>query len=406
MSDESQTGQEAVEDQVQATEAGETQADQPNPESTGADGAADFDDLGGYDDLRDAVMNGDVSLDADPDETITTDGRYIDPDERVTDPDAEQPVAEAGQEAADDEEERGQPELADEQSEQPESTEEQQEKTETPKAEETVEEPEIEAFKTRRLKAKNELDERTLQIAQANPDMTLPEAMEKAKLELGGSQADSTDGDGTESAQQPQIPDGVPSTTQEIDAKLAKLRDERKAASADLDLARLDEIHEQIDQLVDARPLVAEQATRADQSFNEQFRSSEQVVIEAYPDAAKHDSPFAKRMSEIDSEWERLGDPRFGAANKPQLIANLAAAELGVAPKSKSTTEPAKPSRANPATPVSSDKPSATSPSPVGKGLQPASGKSRTQNTETQFDALVDGMSSLDDYDKLIELMS
>ena len=94
-----------------------------------------------------------------------------------------------------------------------------------------------------------------------------------------------------------------------------------------------------------ASSIVLSQQTEEEKRFYADFERSESQAIAAYPDAAKPDSPIAKKMAEMDSALKTAEDPLYNSADKPMVLAQRAAKELGiaaVAPKPVEKT-PAKP---------------------------------------------------------------
>jgi hypothetical protein len=65
--------------------------------------------------------------------------------------------------------------------------------------------------------------------------------------------------------------------------------------------------------------------------YDEAWAKSEERAIAAYPDAAKLDSPLARKIADIDKALKAADEPLFYDPNKPYLLAKRAAEELGVA---------------------------------------------------------------------------
>ena len=74
------------------------------------------------------------------------------------------------------------------------------------------------------------------------------------------------------------------------------------------------------------------QQTPEEKKFYEDQKKSELQTIAAYPDAGKTDSPLTLKMQEIEAALKTLGDPRYNSADKPMILAQMAAKELGIKP--------------------------------------------------------------------------
>ena len=165
---------------------------------------------------------------------------------------------------------------------------------------------------------------------------------------------------------------------------LKELRKGQITAMRDGDLDEAADIGEQI---IDAEELVevlgsreAYAAQTAEVERTSQFEGSYTKAVDIYPDFAKEETSFFAKCKEIDQALETTDDPRYYEANKPLLVAQMAARELnivpvvaGQAPASVAVQDPSK---------VTETSPQSTSPQPArtekSAPLPAASGASRT----------------------------
>ena len=66
--------------------------------------------------------------------------------------------------------------------------------------------------------------------------------------------------------------------------------------------------------------------------FFADYRKSEALAVAAFPDAAKFDTKLSQKMMEIDQSWKKADDQRYYSPDKPMMIAEIAAKELGISP--------------------------------------------------------------------------
>lgn len=66
--------------------------------------------------------------------------------------------------------------------------------------------------------------------------------------------------------------------------------------------------------------------------FEEDYTRSERKTVAAYPDTTNSESAMVKRMVELDEQMHKQGDPRYHSPQKPMILAELAAKELGIKP--------------------------------------------------------------------------
>ena len=79
------------------------------------------------------------------------------------------------------------------------------------------------------------------------------------------------------------------------------------------------------------------------------FEEHANRAVELYPDAAKEGSPLYNRMADIHDALEATGNPLVNAPDKALKIAQMAANELNIAPKTKQAPAPVKTGTRSPA---------------------------------------------------------
>lgn len=72
------------------------------------------------------------------------------------------------------------------------------------------------------------------------------------------------------------------------------------------------------------------QQSEEEKKFYADYADSERKTVAAYPDAANFESKLSKRMVEMEAALKTLGDPRYYSADKPMILAQMAAKELGI----------------------------------------------------------------------------
>lgn len=220
-----------------------------------------------------------------------------------------------------------------------------------------------------RLTNFSKVEKLALQLKRDDPKLTLAEAEARAKAALGVKDEPQSK-EATEST--------LPQTVADLDAKIAELKAARtKARTEDLDFKEADRLDNEIDALREHRMTLrskeAEKASEEQRAYNEAFDAAHKKAASLYDFVTQKDSAGFKRMAEIDRQLEENGDPLFNDPNKALKIAQMAAKELLIAPKSAKAVV-AKPAAAP-----------ANSMATVKKGVPPvASGASRTATGSTQ----------------------
>ena len=271
-------------------------------------------------------------------------------------------------------------------------------------ADESEEEEEQESHPRFRLRPSDKVDAEAMRIKKAaeaaGTALNLSEALELAKRNLGVEEKPNTYAEDSEEFEDEEYMEDPTQGVTFAEAK-ADLKDLRKQASQALREGDLDEAADLNDQISDTEELIEEIAERDErdsytqrQEHDTTFESSVSEAYDLYPDFGNEDSEFFERCSEIDESLQYTDDPRYFDANKPLLIAKMAAAELNVAPKRKGskstktvTNKVANKPEGQPATTAAQAQQQSTSPQPPRTEkpgqLPAASGASRTSGAPT-----------------------
>jgi hypothetical protein len=188
------------------------------------------------------------------------------------------------------------------------------------------------------LEQMDDVDRLAIVLKRRNPDMSLAEAIDRAKKQLGIT----AETGNTESAK-PKSATVEPSQVDVLQEKLNALKERHAAALAEYDTANaaevLKEIEEVTSKLVDARvaaKTTAPQKADADAENAKQVEAaSQRKALELYPDVANAQSPLFKRMLEIDNALRESDNPLYFDPGKYLRIAQMAANDLGISPGRK-----------------------------------------------------------------------
>lgn len=249
-----------------------------------------------------------------------------------------------------------------------------------------------------RLRPANEVDAEALRIMKAaeiaETPIKLDEALAIAKKQLGiedqvlhpsqDSQDPDYEGDEENAEESPE--DTV--TLAEAKQELRDLRNQLSQAMRDGDLDEAADINQQIMDAEDLVEVVSERETREEEFSREQhdqtFESSVEQATNLYPDFGNDESEFYDRCKEIDQALHDTGDPRYFDAEKPLMIAQIAAKELNIAPGSASRKPAAAQAAAQPQPQQTQQTSSPQPPRTERPGQIPAaSGASRTAGAPT-----------------------
>lgn len=171
-------------------------------------------------------------------------------------------------------------------------------------------------------------------LMKRNRDMPMAEAVAKASEQLGIQKAPES----KQAAEDPQTPK-LPRTVKEVDALMEQKLADLKKAMSDIRQEDAADIQAELMKLMMHRSNVERSAdresTQAETKYHADYTASETKAVDLYPFAADPKSPGGKRMIEIERALEQNGDPLFHSPGKPLKIAQMVAAELNIAPRSK-----------------------------------------------------------------------
>jgi hypothetical protein len=247
-----------------------------------------------------------------------------------------------------------------------------------------------------RLRSNDLIEKEAFNLKGRNRDMPIEECLERAKAKLlregkitaeESTNAEYTSGDS---------PNGMPATLDATEAEIARLTNlADEAYNDDLDFTKGKEYQAEVNKLhrhvgtLQLREFEQRQATQQQEISERQqtYRESESMARDLYDFTNDPNHAGYQRMGEIDARLKAANDPRFTDPNKPLLITQMAAAELGIAPKGKSK---------KPADKIAGKPPQTTAP------VQPAGGNSRTQtqSNKEQLDGVIDGIKTMEDFEK------
>lgn len=169
-----------------------------------------------------------------------------------------------------------------------------------------------------------------LSIIKRNQDITMEEAIERARTQLGVKPKDTA-------TATPAPKSDLPETVEAVDSQIDQLDAAREQAMVTVNFEEVAKIDRQLRKLDRHRVELERQAERQQvekaASYDTAFSSSEKQAVKLYDFADKPESPGGKRMAEIDADLEANGDPLFHSPDKPLRIAQMVAAELKIAPR-------------------------------------------------------------------------
>jgi predicted HicB family RNase H-like nuclease len=256
--------------------------------------------------------------------------------------------------------------------------EEQDDSDESEEEEEPEEEP---AAKTSdRFRFKNEEDKAVAAIAKAK-GVSLVEA---SRIYSGDQPpASKTEGTSNQESDQPK------STYDETRTRIEELEEEELDAIRLIDVDRQVEIKQELRKLAkeaEALKVSEAQAQRSHADAAEkEWNESSAKAISAYPGLNDPKSAIYKRAQELDALAKKNGDPVFNSPTKLWDIGRQAARETGTL-MAQTATQPARKLAKNVTT------------------MKPASGNARSTAADNPqgLEAKIDGLESLDDYERLV----
>ena len=218
----------------------------------------------------------------------------------------------------------------------------------------------------------SESERKALQIRARNPDLTLEQAMGMVK------------GEGEVARKQEQFvsPDDIEAKIDEMaqaKANAFKNLEFDKVAEFEVEMLKLNKELRKSERMATERQS-AEQVNRTKGIEDAKSRS-----VEFYPDAAKADSALVKKMNEIFDTLVDTGNPLVKDPSMPFKLTQMAANELGIAPRNPNAKAPS---------------PSIARKTP---SIQPASGNARTTpQAPLNAKALADKLDDLESYQLLM----
>jgi len=211
-----------------------------------------------------------------------------------------------------------------------------------------------------------------LQIRARNPDLTLEQAMGMVKGE----------GELVRTQEQFVSPDDIEAKIDEMaqaKANAFKNLEFDKVAELEVEMLKLNKELRKSERMATERQS-AEQVNRTKGIEDAKSRS-----VEFYPDAAKADSALVKKMNEIFDTLVDTGNPLVKDPSMPFKLTQMAANELGIAPRNPNAKAPS---------------PSIARKAP---SIQPASGNARTTpQAPLNAKALADKLDDLESYQLLM----
>lgn len=259
---------------------------------------------------------------------------------------------------------------------QEETTEETEEESTTEETEETEEDDQPKATRYR-IKAKNEVERTALALHKANPEWTLEQSIEAAK-KLHPETATETH----EEAESESV------SLDTIDAQIADLKEKWKAAVMEFDAPLQIELMEQLDALKDQKNQLAlkqqEKAITEEQAFYAEADRFAKEAVALYPDSGNPDSALAKEMARIDRDLIATDNPLIYDPKKALRVAQMAANNLSIAPRSQTQPVTVKKTTTRPA-------------------FQPSSGQTRSATAAAPvLDALAKDDMTLSEYEAIV----
>jgi hypothetical protein len=276
-----------------------------------------------------------------------------------------------------------------------------------------------------RLRPTDDVDAEAMRIKKAadlaGSPISLVDAVDIAKRKLGIASeqpAGRTDATSTTTATQEAADDDKTDfaeglTVADVKQELKDLRKQHSQALRNGDLDEAADVMDKITETEDLLEVVEQKESFRTQNQREQhdrtFETSAAKATELFPDFNEPESEFFQRCKEIDEALRDTEDPRYYDAEKPLLIARMAARELNIAPGKRAsavTPAPAVATATKPAPPQQQQTISPQPPRTEKPGQLPAaSGASRTNGSPTGAAAsLVDQVAkikSVEEFERL-----
>jgi len=222
-----------------------------------------------------------------------------------------------------------------------------------------------------RIGSWSETERKALKIRARNPDLTLEQAMAMVKGEA-------------EPAKEEQFV-----APADIEAKIDEVAQAKAAAFKNLEFDKVAELEVEMlklnKELRKSEKMATERESVQQTQRNKGIEEAKARAVEFYPDAGKADSALVKKMNEIFDTMVDTGNPLVKDPSMPFKLTQMAANELGIAPRNPSAKAPS---------------PSVARKAP---SIQPASGNARTTPTAPlNAKALADKLDDLESYQLLM----
>lgn len=197
-----------------------------------------------------------------------------------------------------------------------------------------------------RLTGLSEAKALAMKIAARNPDMSFAEAERRANKQLGitaeAEDAGEEGGKKTTETKAEAKEGNLPDTVEATRALIADLKAKRSVAlGKDMNFTLAAELIDQIEAAQEHMSALREAGIRKEEQGRSKFEKDVQDAkgraVEVYPDVTKADSPLVAKMREIDAQLEADENPLFHSPDKYFKVAQMAANELGIAPRRPGT---------------------------------------------------------------------
>ena len=216
------------------------------------------------------------------------------------------------------------------------------------KAEDETQESEAELPERVRIGSWSENERKALKIRARNPDLTLEQAMAMVKGEAEPAKA-----------QEEQFV-----APADIETKIDEVAQAKAAAFKNLEFDKVAELEVEMlklnKELRKSEKMATERENVQQTQRTKGIEEAKARAVEFYPDAGKADSALVKKMNEIFDTMVDTGNPLVKDPSMPFKLTQMAANELGIAPRNPNAKAPS---------------PSVARKAP---SIQPASGNART----------------------------
>jgi hypothetical protein len=240
------------------------------------------------------------------------------------------------------------------------------------KSEEVASDEDAELPERVRIGSWSETERKALKIRARNPDLSLEQAIAMVK------------GKDEPAKQEEQFV-----APADIETKIEEVAQAKAAAFKNLEFDKVAELEVEMlklnKELRKSEKIATERENVQQTERSKSIESAKARAVEFYPDAAKADSALVKKMNEIFDTLVDTGNPLVKDPSMPFKITQMAANELGIAPRNPNAKTPS---------------PSVARKAP---SIQPASGNARTTPTAPlNAKALADKLDDLEAYQLLM----